>query len=553
MADRAVPPNIQSELTAIMEAVYGEQVRGSIHDALAKMNTQLSNAILNQLIQVDNTLTLTGYGADAKKVGDLFANALVMRTDPASGTDLNTIVTTGIYRLLASNSYTNKWVPVNESGTAIPNTTAYLEVLRNASNCKQTMYYLTASHNYGQRCAVRFSTNASATSPTWTPWLENIDDTLEVYGQAADAKITGDRINTVRINSMTIGNERTNITMGANLNSTTTVGSYSVKSTSVTNLPEEAQGALYVISVTGTSNILQWYIAETGNQYTRIKSGSTWSDWKKGSSGAGESIADPFSATSSTTYAVGDYVTYKDKLWKCTSATTGGTWNASKWDEAIVMDELLALKSDVVYTPVAISSFTINPTVAEIGSTVTSVLYSFRINKVPVTLTLDGNSITPSSSVTNSQLSNLNITENKQFSLIATDNGSSSYPHATSTKTATLRFLNNRYYGVKSIPDTIDSTFIAGDGTNPGLQTKDLISSIGETFSVNAGSSGNGVYIWYAVPTRLGTCRFTVGGFEGGFEPPVTVSVTNSSGHAETYYVYRSTQDGLGETEVVVS
>lgn len=544
MADRAVPPNIQSELTAIMEAVYGEQVRGSIHDALAKMNTQLSNAVLNQLIQVDNTLTLTGYGADAAKVGTLLGNALVMRSDPASGTDLNTIVTTGIYRLLASNSYDNKWVPVNESGTAIPNTTAYLEVIRNASNCKQTMYYLTASHNYGQRCAVRFSTNATATTPTWTPWLENIDDTLEVYGQAADAKITGDRINTVRTNSMTIGNERTNITMGANLNSTTTVGSYSVKSTSVTNLPETAQGALYVISVTGTDNILQWYIAETGNQYTRIKSSGTWTDWKKGSSGAGESIATPFSTSDS--YAVGDYVTYKDKLWKCKTATTGA-WSASKWDEAIVMDELLALKADVVYTPVSISTFTINPTTVEMGSTITSITYSFGINKVPTTLTLDGSSITPRASATNQTLGSLSVTSNKTFTLTATDSGSSSFAPKTVSKTATLSFLNNRCYGVKAIPQTIDSAFILG------LGNKELASSKAKTFSVNAGSSGNGNYIWYAVPTRLGTCKFTVGGFEGGFEPAQTVSVTNTSGYTENYYVYRSTQDGLGNTEVVVS
>ena len=547
MADRATPPNISTELTAIMEAVYGEQVRRSIHDALEKMNTQLSNAILNQLVQVDNTLTLTGYGADAKKVGDLLGNALVMRTDPAAGTDLNTIVTTGIYRLLASNSYTNKWVPVNESGTAIPNSPAYLEVLRNGSNCKQTMYYLNSSHNYGQRCAVRFSSNASAATPTWSSWLENMDNTLTVYGQAADAKTTGDTIERVRANALTVGTDRTMISMGANLNSTTAVGSYSVKSTSVTNLPEEAQGALYVIAVTGTSNILQWYIAETGNQYTRIKTGSTWSDWKKGSSGAGESIATPFSSSSSTSYAVGDYVTYKEKLWKCKSATTGGTWNASKWDEAIVMDELLALKTDVVYTPVSISTFTINPTAVEMGSTITSITYSFDINKVPTTLTLDGTSITPRASATNQTLGSLSVTSNKTFTLTATDSGSSSFAPKTVSKTATLSFLNNRYYGVKAIPQTIDSAFILG------LGNKELASSKAKTFSVNAGSSGNGIYIWYAVPTRLGTCKFTVGGFEGGFEPAQTVSVTNSSGYTEDYYVYRSTQDGLGTTEVVVS
>ena len=37
--------NISTYLQKIMAAVYGEEVRGSIHDALAAMNTESSNAM----------------------------------------------------------------------------------------------------------------------------------------------------------------------------------------------------------------------------------------------------------------------------------------------------------------------------------------------------------------------------------------------------------------------------------------------------------------------------------------------------------------------------
>ena len=57
----------------------------------------------------------------------------------------------------------------------------------------------------------------------------------------------------------------------------------------------------------------------------------------------------------------------------------------------------------------------------------------------------------------------------------------------------------------------------------------------------------------YALPTRLGTVTFTVGGFTGGFEAPETLSITNVNGYAENYYVYRSTNKNLGTVSVVVA
>ena len=54
--------NISTYLQKIMAAVYGEEVRGSIHDALAAMNTESSNAmefagaLANSTLPVNSTL-----------------------------------------------------------------------------------------------------------------------------------------------------------------------------------------------------------------------------------------------------------------------------------------------------------------------------------------------------------------------------------------------------------------------------------------------------------------------------------------------------------------
>ena len=47
-----------------------------------------------------------------------------------------------------------------------------------------------------------------------------------------------------------------------------------------------------------------------------------------------------FSTSPSTTYAVGDYVMYNGKLYKCTTATTGGTWVSNNWAEAVLSDDV---------------------------------------------------------------------------------------------------------------------------------------------------------------------------------------------------------------------
>jgi hypothetical protein len=111
------------------------------------------------------------------------------------------------------------------------------------------------------------------------------------------------------------------------------------------------------------------------------------------------------------------------------------------------------------------------------------------------------------------------------------------------TSSGTFSFWNRRFWGVSSTTDSYSEADIEA-------LTNELSNSRGKTFTVTAAA---GEYILYSYPSRLGAATFTVGGFEGGFGSPETLSITNASGYTEDYYVYRSTNSGLGATTVVVS
>ncbi len=152
---------------------------------------------------------------------------------------------------------------------------------------------------------------------------------------------------------------------------------------------------------------------------------------------------------------------------------------------------------------------------------------------------------------------NLTLTSTFQGPTVSTEN--TSYPaspgslsfvlHAakgaeTATSTITRNFYNYRFWGV---------TTTAGGYTEADIEafnSSELSNLRTKTFTVVPAA---GEYIVYAYPSRLGTATFFVGGFEGGFVGPETVSVTNSAGYVENYYAYYSTNSGLGSTTVSVT
>lgn len=209
---------------------------------------------------------------------------------------------------------------------------------------------------------------------------------------------------------------------------------------------------------------------------------------------------------------------------------TGGDYE----DRITALEEAL---EELTYVKIKINSFTNNVGTVEIGTTITDVTLNWTTNKTPTTLKLDGTDITPTD--TSKALTGLTITSDKSYTLVATDDKSNS-----SSATTSIKFLNGVYYGACA-EGTYDSAFILG-------LTRKLQSSKAITFTVSANA---GQYIYYALPSSYGASvdSFSVGGFVGGFSKVNSIEFTNASGHTTTYDIYRSVNDGLGNTTVVVS
>ena len=117
-----------------------------------------------------------------------------------------------------------------------------------------------------------------------------------------------------------------------------------------------------------------------------------------------------------------------------------------------------------------------------------------------------------------------------------------SHTLVTTTSAATI---NPLYYGVTTKTSGYTEADIESlansEITNDNTQEWDSV------------TTGSGEYMLFAFPKRLGLVTFWVGGFEGGFESPETVSVTNSNGWSEDYYAWRSTNANLGATVVTTT
>lgn len=89
-----------------------------------------------------------------------------------------------------------------------------------------------------------------------------------------------------------------------------------------------------------------------------------------------------------------------------------------------------------------------------------------------------------------------------------------------------------------------------GEAFIEALASSALAANRTRSFSLTAGPTEK---IYYAYPAAYGLGTFAVGGFVGGFLPPSTVAVTNPFGVTQNYYLYESTNVGLGSTTVDVS
>lgn len=218
----------------------------------------------------------------------------------------------------------------------------------------------------------------------------------------------------------------------------------------------------------------------------------------------------------------------------CPSVSTEVTERLENLQEAV--DDLTDVVGDLSYEPIEITSFGHNAGVKEIGSTAASVTLSWALNKDPKSQNIDG---TPMSlDARQYTIGTANLTGNKTYKLTVTDERDTSV-----SRTTTVTFLNGIYYGVGAVnADNTNNAFIQS-------LTKVLSDTRVRDFTVTANT---GEYIFYCIPSRLGTPTFFVGGFEGGFDLLKNIAYTNPSGYEEDYAVYRSVQTGLGKTTVNV-
>lgn len=206
-------------------------------------------------------------------------------------------------------------------------------------------------------------------------------------------------------------------------------------------------------------------------------------------------------------------------------------------DVSDAKEALDAIIDKLYYVKPSITSFVCNPATLsyEIGSEVSSVDFTWALNKAVTAQTLTGCDITAEDRSASYETP---FSTNKTFTLTVTDGENS----ATASKSFT--FLPKVYCGVDVLSDNYDGEFIVGLGGT-------LKSSKAGTYSLNIGT---GKYGFIAVPTNYGKINTVkIGGFDTEMVDCGTISVTNESGYTQNYYLCRTPQPNLGNISMVVS
>lgn len=219
-------------------------------------------------------------------------------------------------------------------------------------------------------------------------------------------------------------------------------------------------------------------------------------------------------------------------------ATEGMAADAKATGDAI--NEINRQIADILYKAITISKFTNTVNTAEKGDTIDSVTFNWTTSKTPSTITLAGESLDVSA--TSHTYSDLGLTKDsvvKSWELVVTDERD-----AQAKKSTSITFLDRVYYGAAAEPASYDSAFIMS------LANKPLSSGKVTSFTATAGA---GQYVYYCLPTYMGTCLFNVGGFDGGVNLVDTIELVNQHGHAQNYYIYRTDNANIGTKQFKVS
>ena len=211
----------------------------------------------------------------------------------------------------------------------------------------------------------------------------------------------------------------------------------------------------------------------------------------------------------------------------------GGAWAVDQTLPQQVK-ELSDAVAQLQYVPIAFESMACEPSVAEIGSSVSGILVAWVLNKDAVAQAFNGAAI--DATVREYEVP-VAIEADTNFMVTATDEAGKEV-----SKSVGITFYNGVYCGVIADGATVDRSAMM-------KLTRKLQGGRALTFTANAAA---GQKLCYACPTRYGTPTINIGGFDYVWDK-TTFQFINSSGYPESYDVWTSPQTGLGETTVKVS
>lgn len=200
---------------------------------------------------------------------------------------------------------------------------------------------------------------------------------------------------------------------------------------------------------------------------------------------------------------------------------------------AYVKEELDKVWAEIRYVPIAISNFRHNAGTVELGTVLESVKLSWAVNKAPTGLSINGEAVAADTR----SVALGPVSETTKFTVSAIDERG-----AADDASTTVYFYNGVYYGALEAGTEIDSAIILG-------LTRKLQGSRGISFTIDPG----GARPTYACPTRYGTPKFVIGGFEYGWNKIAVIDFTNASGYTESYDIWQHGQDVSGSITVTVS
>ena len=236
------------------------------------------------------------------------------------------------------------------------------------------------------------------------------------------------------------------------------------------------------------------------------------------------------------TWSLGDDLEYEMTIWVGGDIITDEKLNKIELQllkYANALNEHEAILQELLYVPISISSLSLSKSVVEIGDILSGLVVTWSYNKEDiVSQKFNGLEVGIDD---REYVETEDITSNKTYTLEVNDGKN------TTTKSTTVKFLNGKYYGA----------------TQEGVYDNDFIKSLTKVLTDNKNGNitvncGENEFIYFCIPTRFGTPRFSVGGFEGGFFKVDAIEFTNNFGYSENYDIYRSDNSSLGNTTVNV-